>query len=269
MTMTFSVGSLYSQSKLDTIYVNTKQTTYILCKDSIDWFEVGNKEYSGKIMGSSFFLKPVKANTATTSLLIKSGNSHIYKTVVYSDIQSKSLYDLTLETPTKQLIKDTQKVVVQKDEDKEIESKTKKPTEFYANALQKFIEIADPYKSIASSKDRVVLSLGNIKAQGEDVFIKYNVSNYSGHRFNIEEIDLFFINQSGNLLGSNTAFETNLERNYEQTAKSIDPQQRGVLGFVVSAEQLNSKGKIFIRIKDNSGKKLLTLEIPTTLFQKS
>lgn len=263
------------QIKVDTIFVNLKQTTYVVCKDSIDWFEVGSKEYAGKIMGSTFFLKPLRSGTATTSLLIKSGENHIYKTVVYSDNLSKTLYDLRQSDKldlkhSSSLKKDQNETLSADQEQLTDDTKPKRPNiEVYENALQKFLEIADPFKSIATSKERIVLSLGNAKAQGNDVYIKYNVSNYSGHRFNIDQYDLIFINQSGHLLGSDTAFDTGLEPIVKQVAKFIDPSQRGIIGFVIPLEQLNTKGKIFLRLKENPGKKLITLEIPTTIFQKN
>ncbi|PYF68438.1 hypothetical protein [Pedobacter nutrimenti] len=267
----------YSQTKKDTIYVNLKQTTYVVCKDSIDWFEVGSKEYAGKIMGNTFFLKPLKMGAGTTSLLIKSGDSHIYKTVVYSDQLSKTLYDLRMDPEVHQVNKTVspktpKKVKDPSPQDNEDQADTLKIKRqdkvFYTNALMKFMEIADPYKSIAVSKDRVVLSLGNAKISGNDVYLKYNVSNYSGHRLNLDQIEIIYINQSGHLLGSNTAFDTPIQSIAEKTVKYVDPSQRSVIGFVIPLENLGTKGKIFIRIKETQGK-LLVLEVPMSLFQKN
>jgi len=268
-------GQLCFAQRADTIFVNISRTSYILCHDSISYFEVGSKQYTGLVKGDAFFLKPVTENTQPTSLLIKTSSGYINKIVAYSNnINKKYLYDLgSSNAGGKEIVKEGIKVNKKNDKsDSENDStgNTKKIDPELDKKINSFMAIVSPYKTITTQKDRLILSMGNIKINGDKLFIKLTLSNYNQHRFIIDKTQMIYFNQAGDLLGANTALENQLEViQQSKTPMYVDFKETKQYGFVADANTLKGKGKLIIRVTESNSSRILILEVPSSLFIKN
>ncbi|MGF7083016.1 hypothetical protein [Mucilaginibacter sp. UYCu711] len=271
-------GQLCRAQKLDTIFVNIARTSYVICHDSISYFEVGSKQYTGIVKGDAFFLKPLGENTEPTGLLIRTSSGYISKIVAYSnDSKKKYMYDLgNNEGGGKEINRDGQR---SGSNHKEASDKTavidstgndKKFDADLDNKLKSFVAIVSPYKTITTQKERVILSMGNIKLSGDKLYIKLIVSNYNQHRFMIDKTQMVYLNQAGDLLGSNTSLENQLEVIQQlNTPAFVDFKETKLYGFVMDAGTVKGKGKLLIEMTERNSSRVLILEVPSSLFIKN
>ncbi|PWK17200.1 uncharacterized protein DUF4138 [Arcicella aurantiaca] len=92
----FSQNSLGSNdsSLVDTIWVGRENTVYVILPESISLFDIGNKDYIGKIEnGSIMFLKATNPFAKPSTMLIQYGNTIFKGYVAYREKIDKPFYD--------------------------------------------------------------------------------------------------------------------------------------------------------------------------------
>lgn len=269
------MGHVCFAQKLDTIFVNKSRTTYVLCHDSIVYFEVGSKQYTGLVKGDAFFLKPLMENAEPTSLLIKTASSYINKVVAYSfDEKKKYLYDLQGGNIGGKETNKASKAAQNSNNENNITKDSTTESNVDHAALDKkltaFMSIVSPYKTITVQKERIVFSMGNIKITGPNLFVKLSLSNFSQHRFIIDKITMVYLNQAGDLLGASTELENHLDFLHQsKTAPYADFKETKQYGFVTDAAKLKGKGKLIILLTESNSTRVYQLEVPSSLFIKN
>jgi hypothetical protein len=83
------------QSTYDTVYVSDRMTTYMIFPEAVSIMDLGSKSYTGKIeSGNMLYLKPLKANVAPSSLLVRTIGERIYlHYIAYREHPRKIFWD--------------------------------------------------------------------------------------------------------------------------------------------------------------------------------
>lgn len=79
-TLVHLIGYSQNTNQLDTIYCDIKNTSSIILPDAVDFIDIGNiNEYAGQIKNNIVFIKPLKENIPTTTLLISTAGNIYYR----------------------------------------------------------------------------------------------------------------------------------------------------------------------------------------------
>lgn len=263
--------SKLNAQNIDTIYVGNNKTSYVVCPETLSYFELGSKEYTGQIKDDTFYLKALTHTAKPTSLLITTAsNKKFLRLVVLSDSKYQGTTILQINDQAKE--EGERKVVsipkIEARPESLIEQeKTVEDVAEITERLKKFVIIASPYKTLTKASNRIIVSVGNIKIVKEHLFVKLQISNFGSQRFVIDSKTAYYNNQNGDLLGSKTELETPLEVIAETEACTfVDSRQSKILGMALPVESLKGKGKFILSIKEANSERNILLEVPSSIF---
>lgn len=266
--------STLNAQNIDTIYVGSNKTSYVVCPETLSYFELGSKEYTGQIKDDTFYLKALSHTAKPTSLLITTAsNKKLLRLVVLSDSKYQGTTILKFSDQVKE---EGERKVVSLPNPSKTEPVSKglmeqeKVVEDIAeitDRLKKFVIIASPFKTLTKASNRIIVSVGNIKIVKEHLFVKLQISNFGSQRFVIDSKTAYYNNQNGDLLGSKTELETPLEIISESEASTfVDSRQSKIFGLAFPVESLKGKGKFILSIKEANSERNILLEVPSSIF---
>ena len=99
LVIAFGLFGTIAEAKIipfDTIYVSKESTVYVILPETISLFDIGNKDYVGKIEnGKIIFLKATTSFAKPTSMLIQYGDNLFKGFVAFREKVDKPFYDFS------------------------------------------------------------------------------------------------------------------------------------------------------------------------------
>ena len=112
LVIAFGLFGTIAEAKIipfDTIYVSKESTVYVILPETVSLFDIGNKDYVGKIEnGKIIFLKATTSFAKPTSMLIQYGDNLFKGFVAYREKVDRPFYDFS--TSLKQNIENPKNV---------------------------------------------------------------------------------------------------------------------------------------------------------------
>ena len=185
-------SNIYSQSfQLDTVYCDSKNTSYIVFKEDISFVDIGNPaEYAAQVKGNIVFIKPLKETASATTVLINTLNNTYYGTLMYSTKAKKYFYDLKGAAPASSAPATPLSVTSS--------SPSGNPPAVDPNIKQKLItfsRIGNEIKTLGIISSTIDLAVTAIRNDNNNTFLKLIVKNKSSIPFKLDfigQIILFF-----------------------------------------------------------------------------
>lgn len=172
---TFSQNSLefYGTMPVDTIWVGRESTVYVILPESISLFDIGNKDYVGKIEnGSIIFLKATNPFAKPSTLLIQYGNTIFKGFVAYREKIDKPFYDFRALPKI----------------DLDSKSKTDKMPKLSLGRLKE----ASGNINLKEKNSDVVVKLVNVFNDQQATYLKFEVSNESTIIYQVDYVSFIY-----------------------------------------------------------------------------
>ena len=174
-TSAFSQNSLEScgSSPVDTIWVGRESTVYVILPESISLFDIGNKDYVGKIEnGSIIFLKATNAYAKPSTMIIQYGNTIFKGYVAYREKIDKPFYDFRI-LPKSELAS---------------KLKTDKSSKLSLGRLKE----ASSNINLKEKNSDVIVKLVNIFNDQQATYLKFEVMNQSTIIYQVDYVSFIY-----------------------------------------------------------------------------
>jgi hypothetical protein len=171
---------VFSQ-KIDTLYVNSSATTYLIFDEAITLFNLGNTDFQAQTastlpmsLGSQVLLLKAKIpNVKPTTLLLTHGKQIYQAYLFYQEPLSQSFYDYRSENQSKESFKTT-------DESLQLEDKFKK------------LAILPMNVSFKKTQSGILLHCENIYTDANGVYLKFSLHNESSIAYEIDNVSFSY-----------------------------------------------------------------------------
>lgn len=246
--------SVFSQKKIDTIYVNSSSTTYLIFDEAITLFNLGNTDYQAQPASTNqsgvatqvLFLKAKSANAKPTTLFLTHGNQIYEAYLIYQEPLSKVFYDYRGEEKRVETLKI-------KDDNLMIDTRFKKLTSLSPNVLFK------GYKS------GIVLRCENLYNDENGTYLKFLVDNESSITYEIDNVSFSYISKMKkkaiNRLQSLGIEEVNALKSIEPT-KTIASQKHTTYMYYVPLYATTDNGNLQVIFREKNGLRNVSIDIP-------
>lgn len=172
--------SVFSQ-KIDTIYLNSSATTYLIFDEPITLFNLGNTDFQAQTastlpmsLGTQVLLLKAKISNAKPTTLLLTHGKHIYQAYLhYQEPLNQSFYDYRSENQSKESFKTA-------DENLQVEDKFKKLT------------ISPMNVSYKKAQSGMLLRCENIYTDANGVYLKFLLSNESSIAYEIDNVSFSY-----------------------------------------------------------------------------
>jgi Domain of unknown function (DUF4138) len=171
----FSQNSLesFGSSLVDTIWVGRESTVYVILPELISLFDIGNKDYVGKIEnGSIIFLKATNPFAKPSTMLIQYGNTIFKGYVAFREKIEKPFYDF--------------RALPKMDTDSKL--KADKSPKLSLGRLKE----ASSNISLKEKNSDVIVKLVNIFNDKEATYLKFEVSNESTIIYQVDYVSFIY-----------------------------------------------------------------------------
>ena len=251
--LSFAVFS-QKNNKIDTIYVNSTATSYLIFDDAITLFNIGNNDFQAQTASTNtkiLFVKAKVSNAKPTTLLLTHGNQIFQAYLHFREPISKAFYDYRAENQPIETIK-------VKDENSVIDEKFKK------------LLSANPNVSFKSSQSGMRLRCENLYNDSKGTFLKFSLANESSISYEIDNVSFSYQSilqnaerrpKSINRLQSLGIEEVNALKSIEPT-KIIAAQKRGQFLYYIPLYATTEKGFLQVIFREKNGLRNVMINIP-------
>ncbi|GGD48520.1 hypothetical protein GCM10011514_10740 [Emticicia aquatilis] len=253
-SLLFISFAIFSQKKIDTIYVNATSTTYLIFDDAITLVNLGNTDYQAQPASTNqssvatqvLFLKAKNTSAKPTTLLLTHGNQIYEAYLNYQEPLSKAFYDYRgLEKRV-----ETLKI---KDDNMLLNDKFKKLASLSPNIL---------FKGYQSG---IAVKCENLHNDENGTYLKFLVKNESSITYEIDNVSFSYISKMKkkaiNRLQSLGIEEVNALKSIEPT-KTISPQKQITYLYYVPLYATTDNGYLQVIFREKNGLRNVSIDIP-------
>jgi hypothetical protein len=252
--------SIFSQ-KIDTIYVNSSATTYLIFDESISLFNLGNTDFQAQTastlpmsLGTQVLLLKAKIpNAKPTTLLLTHGKQIYQAYLYYQEPLYQSFYDYRSENQSKESFKTT-------DENIRLEDKFKKLAASPMNVS---------YKEVQSG---MLLRCENIYTDANGVYLKFSLSNESSIAYEIDNVSFSYQSKMKkkaiNRLQSLGIEEVNVLKSIE-SVKILTSQKSEKYFYYIPLYATTENGFLEVVFREKNGLRNIKIAIPFKKILKS
>jgi hypothetical protein len=271
-------------AQLDTIYVSSDKTSYMVFPDTVEFADVGTKAFKAVPRDKMVMLKAdPKFPFAPTSLMVKTETSVFVWIVSYKTNPSKLLY--TIKSESKEQKKQAAKPITQT----ELTASTK---ELIAEAPETPNDVPAPrpraetvggrinsfpkplkeklnsiynakiqYKDIAEKNNNILFQLKNIFVDDKFLYLKVFVENNSSITYEIGIVHGKYIKTNTSSKKTKVSGGTDYSYVYEDSPKIIPPDANENMIYAFPLYAFEDKDKLDITISEEGGKRGLSFRI--------
>jgi len=258
----------FSQSSLlDTIYCDIKNTSSIILKESVDFIDIGNPtDYAGQIKNNIVFIKPLKENISTTTLLINASGKEYYTTIKWQSKAKKYFYDYKNIFPA--IPPTTGNVATS--HLKAITTPSVTTQDGVQEKLKRFKEIGNEIKTLGIVGSTINVAVALIRNDHNNTYLKILVNNKSSIPFKLDFISFqYFQDMKKGAIRKSKKVPIDVFPVSEPSIESIEPLKTEALYYVIPTYALDNKGFLNINIREKTGDRILKLKIKGKTIQKS
>lgn len=246
--------STFSQKKIDTIYVNSSSTTYLIFDDAITLFNLGNTDYQAQpattnqvgIAAQVLFLKAKSTSAKPTTLFLTYGNKIYEAYLTYQEPISKAFYDYRGVEKRAETLK-------MQDESSLIDARFKKLASLSPNVLFK------GYKS------GIILKCESLYNDENGTYLKFLVNNESSITYEIDNVSFSYISKMKkkaiNRLQSLGIEEVNALKSIEPT-KIVATQKSNTFMYYIPLYATTENGSLQVIFREKNGLRNVSIDIP-------
>jgi hypothetical protein len=272
--MLFYTGRLFSQElNMDTIYVNKKNTSYIILPQKIDLVDIGNpQQYAQQFQENSVFLKALAANADFSTILIKCGSDYYFGILKYSDSNKKFMYDfkVTASLTKKQVMNLKGEAVVTRTTimegtngavTTENTADTKDSTGL-AEIVGRFIKIPKEHTTMGFISPFIDAAVTAIRNDKDKTYLKFVVHNKASLPYKLDFISFqYFLDKQKGPLKKSKKVGNDVFPLYTPNLSIIPPLKTTALGYVVPSFALANKGYLMVIFREEQGDRVLKIKI--------
>lgn len=256
----------FSQPHLDTVFCDTKNTSYIVFEEEVSLIDIGNPEdYVAQVKENIVFVKPLRENVSPTTFLIKTDKKIYYGTLVFNAKKKKYFYDMKGEsknpnTPTQNL--NTTNIP---------EGTNAKSTDLpLKQKLADFGTIKNEINTLGFISSNMDGAVTVIRNDDKNTYLKFVVKNKTSIPFKLDFISFQYYQdmKKGTLRKSKKA-PLDVFPLAEPTIKEIGPGTTEALLYVIPTYALANNGYLMVLVRESSGDRVLKIKISGSTIQKS
>lgn len=278
----FLLSSLCAQGdnyKLDTVFCDTKNTSYIIFNEDVTLIDVGNPEdYAAQVKGNIVFIKALKQNLPSTTVLIKTGKSIYFGMIMYKASNKKYYYDFSLANKKETNDKQHTPEFISKEKNAPAlkEEKQNADTQFVTtdNVLKEKMSEVAKIKSeistlgfISSSVDAAVTVIRN---DNTSTFLKIVFKNKSTLPYKLDFISFqYFQDMKKGTLKKSKKAPLDVFPLGEPGITEIAPGKSESLVYVIPSYALSNKGYLMVLVRETNGDRVLKIKIEGSVIQNS
>ncbi|TDE08681.1 DUF4138 domain-containing protein [Dyadobacter psychrotolerans] len=263
LVMLLAFTGLTAYGQVDTVYVNTEGTTYMVFDNDIEIFNFGNAQYTGAAeSGNMLFLKATQPGAKATTLLVKSTGGKIFMGFIgFKNNPEKPFWDLRKE--------DKDEVNDGLIEDANILKYKGKNT---LNIEKKMLSLLNERKNDIASEvnNNISLTLHNVANDKEASYFRFNLRNNSTVIYHIDFISLSYKDQR-KAKKRNTVENQNTEvlPISQNVPESIQPLSDEELLFAVPLYSPGRKGFLEVIIREKKGVRAVIMNVKSKKIAKA
>jgi hypothetical protein len=237
--------------KVDTVYVSTNQSTYLVFPATIAFYDIGSEDFGADIQDNTLLIKAVSDKAQPASILVKYGSDFYHGTLVFKGKPKKNFIDLRKAAiPT-----------LNEGRGKRVDSLSN----FENNIAERRLHIllSDPkiyYYEIAIKQDKIIVSLTNIMRDDENVFLKLFFINGTKLDYNIDFLEFIYHDPVEIVKGASNL--KNVNPIVTNKVDQIRAKQELYLGYCIPFFNQSKKGKLTVVVREKNGSRMITLDIP-------
>lgn len=246
--------SIFSQ-KIDTIYVNSSATTYLIFDEAITLFNLGNTDFQAQTastlpmsLGSQVLLLKAKVPNAKPTTLLLTHGKQIYQAYLYfQEPISQSFYDYRTENQSKEIAYNAM------DENLRLDDKFKK------------LAVSPVNVSLKRVQSGILLRCENIYTDANGVYLKFSLSNESSIAYEIDNVSFAYQSKMKrkaiNRLQSLGIEEVNALRSIEPV-KILTSQKSEKYYYYIPLYATTDNGFLEVIFREKNGLRNIKIAIP-------
>ncbi len=245
----------------DTLYVSTQMTTYLIFPRPVSVWDLGSKSYAAKIeSGNMLYVKPLKANTPLSTLLVQTTDGTIYlQYVAYRQFPRQLLRDYRTALPDSASGNPAA-------ETEEVPPATRA---YYARQTD-LLRKQKSGKVFSRSPGRIRFQVTNVAVDSGAVYLLLNVHNRSSIPYRVQYVS-FAYREARPKKSRRRIHPEHREVHplHSEAVSIIRPQQLEQMAYVLPSFASTRKGHLEIIIREENGNRILRGLVPATRIAKS
>ena len=269
--LSVSVQVLLGQDlNMDTIYVNTTNTSYIILPKKIDLVDIGNpKQYMQQFQENSVFVKALVQKAGISTILIKCGSEYDFGIIKYVEKNQRFLYDFS-----KRVGKDgrvggatsQQSAVNDKGVGAEnIESdglNESNDTNKLQVAAKKFVKISNEISTLGFVSSFIDAAVTAIRNDKDKTYLKVLIQNKASLPYKLEFISFqYFQEKKKGSLKKSVHVGSDVFPLYIPSQKSVPTLKTSALCYVIPSFALADNGYLMVIFREEQGDRILKIKI--------
>ncbi len=245
---------VFSQKKIDTIYVSSVATTYLIFDDAITLINLGNADYQAQpaatnqsgVASQVLFLKAKNANPKPITLFLTHGNQIFEAYLSYQEPLSKAFYDY-------------------RGEEKRVETLEMRDESHLLDTKFKKLAVLPTNVNLKKTQSGILLRCENIFTDANGVYLKFSLSNESSIAYEIENVSFSYQSKlkrkAINRLQSLGIEEVNILKSIEPT-KILTSQKNEKYYYYIPLYATTDNGFLAVVFREKNGLRNVSIDIP-------
>ncbi|WP_207435966.1 DUF4138 domain-containing protein [Sabulibacter ruber] len=260
------LGSLPGQAQRTSppaeIPVSDSSTTYLVFSGPVSLVDVGMAEhYLVKIEGDAVFVRARRKNPVPTPILVRHGSRYWMGRLVYSARPVLQLYDL-------------QGGVAPPEAGSGPLQRSGPPGangEEIARKLAELRQAREEHQSVAVVGNDLVLSLANVRNDGDFTFLRFKVINRTNIDYRVDFTDFQLVeNSSRRFLGKKrNQARRPLPPVGGEAEQTIPGRSTGYLAYALPLYAATGQGYLEVTLRERNGARVLVLPIPSRVINRA
>jgi hypothetical protein len=243
--------SMAAKNAYDTVYVSNQTTTYMIFPENVATMDLGSKSYVGKIeSGNMLYLKPLHANAAPSSLLVRTTGEQIYlHYIAYQKQPGRIFWDYRPDSLRNTSLLQNKAPIAEKAKQytRQLEQLQKQPKRKIARQAASGIEATVNY----------------IAVDHEAIYLLFDLKNRTAIPYEFEYVSFTYKERRSRKSQRRIDPE---EKVVEPLAKiavpAVPPQGRAFLSYVLPLHAGTRKGLLEVVLREANGDRVLSVRIP-------
>lgn len=247
----------YGQNSIDTVYVKSGQTTYLVFPKDVDLVDIPNKEFVKTTDGKTVFIKTNSPNPGNSTFLVKCGDDYFQGQVIFKNSVNKTFYDFRNYEQT--VITTSSVKTVVKDERAEMLDTAKL---VFKDRLQAMKTKATKYKTVGIIQDNIYFGLSVMEHSNIATFIKLKVSNNSNINYLVDFV-AFEVTENKSII------RNEIKDYMEDVPRSVASKESAYLYYVLPLVAIPENTDLRVTLREKNGLRTVNLFIPSREISKA
>ncbi|MBN8702750.1 MAG: DUF4138 domain-containing protein [Bacteroidetes bacterium] len=252
-----------NNKQIDTIYCDSKNTSYLIFYDKVELVDVGNPDnYVAQIEESAIFVKALKPSVEPTTILVKIGKNFHFGILLGLERNNKNYYDFTKLNGGGEE-KNTKGIEAANSSEK------KNPLDLTAK-IETLLATKNEMHTLGSVSKFLETSIPVIRNDKEYTYLKLVVKNKSSIPYKVDFISFQYFEDQKKGVGKKRKkvprdeFPIN-----ENKVKEIESGQTVAIPFVIKSYALSNNGYLMVLVREASGNRVLKIKVEGSIIQKA